>query len=378
MQGLKYRGRPPILLADTVKGVATLQNPYALAIMDRGVQIDEAFIWSILAQSVFSWEGRNPSPALDEDGNFQATDLDLLSFLVPMAQRGAIIEIPRYESRRQKVSRGNERKIGKSQFGPITGLISSKDVLSFSVRIYDHTIEVTDPLTDKKRLGGHRSYMIVDIDGNWYEGWDRIVFDPTAKENAFLTEKSLWTDNRVIFKYYVHPNRWQSLYGAPYLLLKMLIERINDEAGFYRAEVNRLEAKGISLPAGEKELYVHPTHKGETVPVKVNTMEVQLDLPSFKGQYASVPDTQEGLVQAYRRQKALTWTLRPEVQFVVRADEAAFMKYGEGKIAPWMGARRWEKNFRLPKGRIDWNLMVLDNDFAIRTREYEKTERVSA
>ncbi|MBI5421072.1 MAG: hypothetical protein HZA35_02035 [Parcubacteria group bacterium] len=366
------------MLADSVKSVATLDNPYASAIMDRRVSIDEDFVQAIIGQSVFSWEGRNPASALDEDGNFQGTDLDLLSFLVPMAARGAVIEIPHYESRRQTIRKENERKIGRNQFGPITGLISNKDVLSFSVRLFDHTIVVTDPITGSQKMGAYRNYMIVDVDGVWYGGWDRIVFDPTAKENAFLSDKNLWTGNTVSFRYYVHPNRWQSIYGAPYLLLKMLVTRLDDEAKFYRAEMKRLEVLGISLPEGEKTTYVPPSYKGETVSIKVPTIEVEIDTTSFQGNYVSVADTQEGLVAAYNRQKLLTYTLKPRVQFVVRADEAAFMKHGEGRVAPWMGSRTWKKGHRLPKGKIDWNLMVLSSDCGIRFREHEKSEQVSA
>ncbi len=378
MQGLKFRGRPPIRLADTVKDVVTLENPYAATIMDRSASVDEEFVRAIIERSVFSWEGRNPAPALDENGVFQGTDLDLLSFLVPMAMRGAIIEIPHYVSRRQKVTVANERKIGANQFGPIVGLISNKDVFSFSVRLWDHTIVVTDPVSGKQSIGDYRNYMIVDIDGTWYDGWDKIVFDPTAEENAFLTEKGLWTGNTVFFKYYVHPNRWQSVYGAPYLLLKMLISRLDDEAKFYRGEMKRLEGLGFSLPDGEKSVYVPPTSVGETKTVKVKTMEVELDTPEFRGAYTPVDNSQEGLVEAYRRQKLLTWTLKPRAQFVVRADEAAFMKYGEGRIAPWMGTRTWQSGFRLPRGRIDWDLMRLSNECALRKRVHEKSERVSA
>lgn len=378
MQGLKFRGRPPIRLAESVKEVVHLDNPYAAMIMSRSAAIDEDFVGAILAQSLFGWEGRNPAPALDPDGNFQCTDLDLLSFLVPMAERDAVIEIPRYRNRRRVVIKANERKIGTNQFGPLTGIISNQDVLSFSVRIFDNTVVARDPETGKESTGAHRNYMIVDCDGHWYDGWDKIIWSPTAEENRFLNEHRLWSGNTVYFKHYVHPARWQSMFGAPYLLLKMLLARIDEEAKFYRAEMKRLEDKGLVLPRGEKKPYVPPLEEGETEPIKVETIEVVLDLPEFKGSYKPVPDTMVGLVHAYQRQKYLTYTFKPQVQFVVRADEAAYFKYGHGGVAPWMGSRQWNSGWRAPKGRIDWEQMVLAKDVALRYRTKTVTQQVSA
>ena len=216
--GYRFVGRPPVYYADSVKEVVALTHPYAASIMDRQQAVSEELVDAILGQSLFSWEGRNPRPALDQYGNFQCTDLDLLSFISPFADRGAVIEIPRYRNRRKVVVKPNERKVGTKQFGPVTGLTSHKDVFSFSVRIFDSSIVAKDPETEKESMGAHRNYMLVDCDGHWYDGWDKIVWDPTRAENQFLTWCGLWTGNTVYFKNYVHPNRWQSIFGAPYFL----------------------------------------------------------------------------------------------------------------------------------------------------------------
>lgn len=375
--GFRFAGRPPINFADSVKGVITLDHPYAKAIMDRQKEVDQETIDAVLGQSLFSWEDRHPRPALDENGNFQCTDLDLLSFLAPFADRRAVIEISRYRNRRKIVVRDNERRIGSSKFGPVTGITSNKDVFSFSVRIFDGSVVVKDPVTELETVGAHRNYMLVDCDGHWYDGWDRIVWDPTRSENDFLTKNGLWTGNTVYFKNYVHPNRWQSIFGAPYFLKKMLVSRLDDEAGFYRQEMKRLEDGGITLPEGEKKPYVPSIHEGKTESVKVGSLEALLDLPDFSGAYASVPATQAGLVDAYRRQKHLTWTVKPAIQFVIRANEAAYYRYGEGRVANWMGTRSW-KSWKAPKGKIEWRHMVLSNQCAFRIREKSVTEQISA
>lgn len=381
--GIKSVGRPPINFADSVKGIARLENPYAVAIMDRGQAVAEDLISSIMAQGVMSYEGRDPRPALDANGDFQCTDMDMLSFLVPIAARGAVIEIPQYTNRRKVVRREGERKIGSSQFGPIIGLVSNKDVLSFSIKIFDHSIAVTDPETGEESMGAYRNYMIVDVDGHWYDGWDKIVWQPNAAENEFLNRKKLWTGNSVLFKHYVHPNRWQSVYGAPHILKKMLLARLDDEAGFYRAEVKRLQSAGINFQATGGSGYKPASSvvsEGETEAIKVQTIEMSLMLPEFSGSYAAVTDDLAGLEQAYERAKHLTYTVKPMVQFVARANEAAFMKYGitDGgvKIPAWMGGRTWS-DWQQSKRHAVQQRMVLSNDMSLLFRLKEKTEHVS-
>ena len=379
--GYRFVGRPPVNYAESVKDVVTLTHPYAASIMDRKQAITEELVDSILGQSLFRWDGRNPRPALDQYGNFQCTDLDLLSFVAPLADRGVVIEIPRYRNRRKVVVKSNERKVGTTQFGPVTGLTSHKDIFSFSVRIFDSSVVTKDPETEKESVGAHRNYMLVDCDGHWYHGWDKIVWDPTRAENEFLTRNGLWTGNVVYFRNYVHPNRWQSVFGAPYFLKKMLVLRLDDEARFYRQEMKRLEDAGLVLPAGVKKPYVPVDYEGATRSIKVGSLEIALDIPEFSGSYRAVESTQTGLTDAYLKQKHLTYTVKPAVQFVIRANEAAYYCYGigsgVGSIAHWMGSRTW-KSWKAPKGRVEWNQMVLSPECALRYREKDVTQQVSA
>lgn len=342
---MKFKGMPKIDVAKTVKDIAVLKNAYAKAIMDRSETLKKELVGAVIAQGIMSYEGRNPRPALDKDGNFRRTDLDLLSFLAPIAARGAIIEIPRYSNRRQIVRRASERKIGTNRFGRIVGLVSNQESLSFSVRIKDQSVVWQDPLTGEEELGGFRSFMIIDCDGRRRKDWNEIVWDPSAKENAFLESKGLWTGNTVFFRYYVHPNRWQSVFGAPYMLKKMLLERIDDEADFYRREMKRLMLAGIELPTGEKKTKERG-FVGLAKKIRVKTIEMKLALPDFSGNYEPVPLTKAGLVQAYRRQKLLTYVWKPAVQFTARADEVAYMRFGldagnNGKIAHWIKNTEW-------------------------------------
>lgn len=68
MRTLSFVGRPPIRIAESVKDVVSGRNPYAAAIANRGADIDEDFVDAVVGQSIFTWEGRNPAPALNENG----------------------------------------------------------------------------------------------------------------------------------------------------------------------------------------------------------------------------------------------------------------------------------------------------------------------
>ncbi|MCA9357446.1 hypothetical protein KC872_04490 [Candidatus Kaiserbacteria bacterium] len=367
-------------IANTVKTVADGTHPLAQVILDRSQNIDLDFVRSVVNRSIFSWEGRHPTPALDEAENFIGTDLDLLSFMVPLVTRGAVIELPTYKSRRPVVKKASERKVGQSRFGQITGLTSNQDVFSFSVRIRDQSVIAKNLETEQETVGAWRNYMLVDCDGRWHDGWNSIVWDPSRAENAFLAQNKLWTSNSVSFKYYVHPNRRQSVFGAPYLLLKMLSNRITDEAKFYRREMQRLEALGFTLPQGEKAEYEAPVSLGSTEKIAVETLEMVLDMPRYRYFYSSVSDSEAGLVEAYHMHKLFTYTLKPLVQFVIRADEAAYFQFGHKTkfVAHWMGQSSWESGYRTPRGRTDWNRMVLSNKTTLRYRIKTVTEEVSA
>ncbi len=393
MEGqLSFFDQPAIYFAGSVRSVASLEHPLAASLTNRNHAVDQKLVSTIVGQSIFGWEHRNPKPALDEQGNFVGTDLDLLSFMVPMAARRAVIEIPHYRSRRANVSNPNERHVGSSRFGVITGLVSNDKVNSFSVQILDNSIVATDPVTERQTVGKPRNFMLVDIDGEWHEGWEQIIWDPTRAENAFLSEKALWTGNSVQFSYAVHPNRWQSVFGAPYMLLKILVARLDDEARFYRAEVKRLQALGYRFPVYQSEVInyfgksggkkgrnfaTRPSAAPKSRQLRIETLEAILDLPTFRGEYTPVEQSPEGLAFAYKRQRFLTWKLKPQAQFVIRADELAYLKYGEGRIATWMGDLTWG-SFRAYRGRIVWGRLQLTPEVALRMRLRAVTQTVAA
>lgn len=365
-------------VSESIHAITSLQDKLASRIMDRTQAIDKDLVDQVVARGVMNWEGRMPTPALDRSGNLIASDLDLLSFLVPLAQRGAVIEIPEYTSRRQVVQREGVRRVsGAPRFGRVNALISNKDVFSFSVELFDNTIITTDPSTGQESIGDFRRFMLVDVDGHWYDGWSSIQFKPNAPENKFLRQWGIIDESgRVPFKWWVHPNRWQSIFGAAHLLKKLLYNRLDDEAKYYRAERKQLEGRGLALPSKALKEWPEVTNKGDTAPIQVQTIESLLDHPSFVGSYSVLPDTQDGLVTAYERNKLITYVWKPFVQFGIRANEAAYAFHGGGMIAPWLKGCEWQSFQESPR-HAQWQRLVLSDGFALRLRRKTVTERVA-
>ncbi len=370
----------PTPIAESVRAVVTGEHTDASRILNRECEISDAFVRRLVRESVFSWEGRTPRK-VRQFGNFEgATDLDLFSVLVPLYLRHAVIEIPEYENRRQTRVCETERKIGTQSFGNIVGLVSHKKAFSFSVRIVDRTIVAKNPVLNLETCGAYRNYMIVDVNGDWYSSWQQISWDTLPKEREFFEKIGILKDGKVGFFHYVHPNRRQSIYGAPYLLLKLLAKRLHDEQEFYRGEVRRLTALGITVCTTHsirgKTVAVGPKKK-----IEVSSMEIALDTQGFRGEYTSVPQTNAGMQFAHDRVRRLRYTLIPLVQFVTRADEAAYFLHGEHNqyIAPWMQECVWEKDWKASKrSKKVWNRMHFTKEAALRYRVYNTTQTVAA
>lgn len=302
---------------------------------------------------------------------------------MPIATRGAVIQFPEgeYKARRAKSTRADQRRIkGAGSFGKVTGLISNRNVFSFSVRIFDQSVVTTLP-EGGQETGDHRNFMLVDVDSKWHNGWHRIVWDPTAEENQFLTANRLWTDNAVQFQNWVHPNRWASVFSAHYLLKKWLLARIEDEKDWCNKQIKLLNFIGYSLPPKPP---TPPREEGPEKKVSVKTMEMVLDIPEFSGSYQPYPVSIEGLKQACDRRSHLLYTVKPLIQFAVRANEAAYFLHGnvqngaKSRIAHWLNNRQWEFGWKPPRGRVVWNRMRLSPDFNLRYRIKTVTESVAA
>lgn len=84
--------------------------------------------------------------------------------------------------------------------------------------------------------------MVVDVDGEWHTGFRKFEFAPSQQENNFITEFALDHGGQIDFSSFVHPLRWQSFYGANYLLAKAMISALAGMAKHYRAAAKALAA----------------------------------------------------------------------------------------------------------------------------------------
>lgn len=337
--------------AKTLAAVANQTNPLAASILNREFSLTREFVRFVIRQTQFSWHGRKPKPSL-VGGTTRKTDLDLLSVLMELYYRQAHIELTAYENKLPwQIVVGEQHVGGTRRYGPIIGFNAHGEHLSISVTINDLSVFNSDTGT----FGAPRSYMIADYDGSWHKGWHGLSWEMTDQERAYFTRRQLLTSDGIDFEDYIHQNRRQSVYGAPYLLLKLLLARIEDEIRFYEQELKHLKDLGVECPA---ELLDKPRSMiagGATQSTEVPVFTMEVAGPVFRGEYATVTSDTVGYRLAHRLIRFLTYELRPIVQFVVRADEVAFYRFAreKGFVAHWACDAVWRSNTSGSRARIE-------------------------
>jgi hypothetical protein len=230
--------------------------------------------------------------------------------------------------------------------------------------------------------------MLTFHDGKFYPHWERIEFTPSAPENDFLNDRELWTGNAIYFKNFVHPNRHLSFFSGHLIVLRALIERLRMESVFARQEVERLKAAGIKFPESEDApgWYPKAASKGKEKSIKVKTLQSEMDLPEFEGEFQRYANTSDALLEAYKRQKFLSYTLVPRLNFIVRSVDLAFAQFGfdgeEEKVPHWIKGAEFE-DYKAKGKRTIWRRLILFQPdvgklgVAIRYRWFEKSVKVA-
>lgn len=357
-----------------------LDNEVVKAILDRSTDVNKSVI-----NTVKSWWGydlmtRKPSPAYDTYGIFKGTNLDLACFLYELSGRGAVINIPTYESHSRSKKRKDQKLLSKyNRNGLVTGVSANKDFFSFNVNIIDQNVIGED------KVGDFRTFSLTDKFGEWYQGWRTIEFVPTLRENKFITENKLWSGSKIIFKNFIHPNRWTSFFGHHYVITKLLIERLEDEASFLHMEMKRLLVSGITYPEGEGPKS-YESEYGKSKQQKFPAFECKIYIPDtqISGDYNLIDMTQEELVKVYNTRKEYLFTIIPALRFMTRASEYAHYKNPE-RMPAWIKNVTWEPGFKIPpRGRTQWDRLKLfqpkvgEHSVSILKRSYEKSATVGA
>jgi len=365
-------------VAKTLRNI--LENPTMQFIMDKTLPLDDV-IKVVQKYWTVDMYTRKPGPAL-VDGIFEGTDLDLACFLIALAERGAVLNLPKYKSMRPATIKEGERISSKeNRHGKILGVVANKDVFSFSLRIMDMNVMTSES------VGEPRTFSLTTPDGNWYDGWDSIGWDPSAKENQFLTENELWSGSRVVFKHFAHPNRWISIYGQHYFITKALINRLTEQASDNFKQMKKMLADGIEYPVtgekGAQKVYAKSTkEKGKSV--KFESLEVEIDIPDNKTKFPQLDSNQENLIQLRDQRKLWNNTVIPALKFSTRLTEYVFYTNGirqEGgeKMPAWLsGGTAWERDFKLPRKQIQWDRLKLMQpgvgEFSVAIRKRIKTK----
>jgi hypothetical protein len=368
----------PKLIATSLKTL--LENDIVKAILDRSQDVNNGAISTVRSWWGYDLMSRKPSPAYDTYGIFKGTDLDLACFLYELSGRGAVINIPTYKSHSKSKKRTDQKLVSKfNRNGMITGVGANKNFFSFNVNIIDQNVIGED------KVGDFRSFSLTDKYGEWYEGWNRIEFVPTLKENRFITENSLWSGHKIVFKNFIHPNRWTSFFGHHYVITKLLMERLEDEARFLNGETKRLLAAGIKFPKGGGPK-THESTYGKSEQKKFPAFECKIYIPEthISGDYELIDMTQEELVKAYNTQKYYTYSLIPTLRFMTRASEYAHY-INQERMPAWIKNVTWEPGFKIPpRGRTQWDRLKLfqpkvgEHSVSILKRTYEKSATVGA
>lgn len=322
---------------------------------------------------------RRPSKPYIDYGIFNATDLDLACFLYELAGRGSVINIPIYKAMRQsRVKEGQEITSKYNRHGRLMGVQANKDFFIFSVSILDENVISAD------KVGEFRNFSLTDFDGQFYPGWKEIQFVPTLNENKFITENSLWTGNKIYFKNFIHPNRWTSFFGHHYVITKMLISRMEQEAKHYFGQMKKMLDAGITYPKDKGPGTFISEAVGEKKSMKFDSFQAEVFIPEaeYTGAYPDMNVTQKNLVMAYTHRKDLLFKAIPKLRFMARATEYAHY-IAQDRFPAWMKNTKWEEGFKVPGGRINWDRVKLfqtrPGEFSVSLlrRTYQKSTQVA-
>lgn len=373
-----------------------LHNPIVEASLDRSRPIRPVIERTLKAWEV-DLERRRPSPAYTEGAEgeaiYRGTDFDLFTFLMALAKRRAVINIPSYANLQPRTSQLNQRIISReNRHGQIFKVISNNDVHSFSVRMKDFNVVEIMP-DGREEVGAFRHFAVVDYFGRLHEGWKQVEFRATREERRFFEERRLLTyEEPLRFEHFVHPHLAMAFYGSRYIATKALAQRIRDQAAYYRKLASDLRRDGIRLPAPSEEQEVVTYESIETgTKVVVPSVQAKLILPEPRGEYPIYSLDDEGRTRRYdelptddtramqgvlryadRIAKYLIYGIGATVRAPVRAVELAYFLHGFEKDyqlevgrerTPAWGIPAWIRDYKESRRhRIQWNALKLTEE----------------
>lgn len=318
-----------------------LDNPIIKYIVNRAMTIDyEKEIEEIIPKNIFD---KNPMMICDADGNYVGTTLDMQSMMYHLMKEGIVINISHYDAMRGTVLKEGQNLVSKeNRHGKVTGLSCSKEVWTFGYRIKDANV------TTRTESSDFRVFNVVDMNGEWYEGWDVIEFVPDKEENEFLSK--LAEGNKIVFKDFINKQRRFNIFSFQYFKMKILMNRLNDEIQHLGGLIKLMNEKGIVLPPKDKKVWPEQTRLGNEKKVVVKSVTFEVDVPPLIGEYDTIKFNLDNLKKITERKRYLTYTIKSQIQFYLRGEEFAHFKFAnpDKPFPHWMQGLEW-KDYQSPK-----------------------------
>jgi hypothetical protein len=182
----------------------------------------------------------------------------------------------------------------------------------------------------------------------------------------------------------IHPLRWTSFFGQYYIISKIMMDRLEEEAKWLNEQIKLLQAEGFKFPFGEGVQSHEYSEKGAVKNIKVPSFEAKVYIPEMglKGEYPSYEHNAKTLLEFYEKRKDLQAAAK-KLRCMTRATEFAHYK-AQDRFPAWMDNVKWEDGFREPGKRTDWRRLKLFQpepgkfSVSLLTREVEKSTQVSA
>jgi len=350
----------------------------------------------------YNLDDRRPGIAYVDAQGHPVTDMDLAVFLSSMVQHRVVANLPEYKARRAATKRDGEWVTSKeNRHGRLMGLISNQALGSFGVRIEDlNVIQVT--AGGDTKVGAPRAMNLVDITGEWYGGWSEgMEILPTGLPKAVFASLTEATKT-LKFQYFIHPNRWPSLYGVYYAVAKGAILRLEDERKVLRKVIAEMQEK-LGIPKTE---WPKSETVGESKKVTMLAYEVKLEGFTITGDYPYNKLLDVASKGAYDTLVALNRRLGEfleQLRFLTRATEYAFRHHAvkpnisddtlkewlsgatdkQPRLPAWIKSRTegsaWETGYKeTERAKNRWARLPIQDGKALLFRVWEKTETVAA
>ena len=381
-------------IASSLLGI--LEDSVMVGIQDKTSDIEPSLV-KLMDHWNFDLDAKKPGVAHQIIGGDEVkfTRLDLSTFLMALIDRNAVINLPVYKSRRATTVREGENVLSnKNRHGEILSLTSNQKAFSFGVRIKDENV-LSESKDGTETLGQFRTFLITDLTGGMYDGWQTLQFVPSSAENNWMNTnyfKDDVKDNKIYFDKFVAPEKWAAFYGKYYFMSKAMESRLSDEIRHLKHSIKSLIEDGIKYPPGFEAPPVDwpKQTKGEYDTEKIWAFQAEIDIPAPKleTEYADIETTQDGLVGATRKRKRLEKALA-KCRFINRSVELAFSQKHPNDVTKaerpqvhWVKGVEWEKYTAAGK-RTEWNRLKIfqpgvgELSVALRYRWWEKTEQVA-